>query len=193
MPEFETSSLPASDEELLVRAGRGDNAAFSELYQRLSPRLYGYVMQMLRNESDSQDVLQEGFVQIWKRSAQYDPARSAVFTWSVLIMRHKAIDRIRRRQRGDNLTDRVADEPALDETESVQSPDRSAYLNEQKELVRTALDSIEPENRQPIELAFFKGYTQQQIAEVLKQPLGTVKARIRRGLLKLRTHLLKET
>lgn len=177
----------------MMRAGRSDDGAFAELYRRLSPRLYGFLMQMLRNESDCQDVLQDGFVQIWKRADTYDPARSAAFTWAVLIMRHKAIDRLRQRQRGDNLSQRIGAEPAADRTERVQAPDHSASLREQNEIVRNALSAIDPENRQPIELAFFQGYTQQQIAETLREPLGTIKARIRRGLLKLRNQLLEKS
>lgn len=186
-----TDPEPASDETLLERTGSGDEAAFAELYRRLAPRLYGYLRRMLWAEGDRQDVLQEVFLQIWHRATDYRREKSAAFTWAVLITRGRAIDRMRKLQRIERLSDRLEHEspPEI----SVPEPSEDASYAEQKELIRSALDSIEPENRQPIELAFFKGCTQQEIAEQLQQPLGTIKARIRRGLLKLRKQLLTKS
>lgn len=149
------------------------------------------VYQIVQHQTDAEDVLQEVFVQLWKKGAAYDPARGTVFTWSVMIARHKAIDRLRARQRRHQLV-----EAATAESEAAfrASPSFAPDLNSPRaehERVRTALSHISPPQRTAIELAFFSGLTQSEIAEKLGAPLGTIKARIRRGLLALRDGLTK--
>ena len=126
-------------------------------------------------------------MQMWKRTATYDATRSSLFTWAVMIARHKAIDRLRSRQRQTRLSEAVANET---EPFAVSAPsdqaDNALARTDERERVRAALSQLGAAQREAIDLAFFGGLTQTQIAERLGAPLGTVKARIRRGLLALR-------
>jgi RNA polymerase sigma-70 factor (ECF subfamily) len=94
-----------SEEDLLQRAGRGDVRAFEQLYDRLAPRLFGLLRQMLHDEREAADVLQDGFVLLWERAQTFDPERSRAFTWAVMLFRHKAIDRMRMLGRRNRLVD----------------------------------------------------------------------------------------
>ena len=168
------------------RIAQGDDRAFKALYERLAPALFGIALRMLNDAAEAEDVLQEGFTYIWRKAPSFDSSRSSVFAWAVLIVRHKAIDKLRIRQRDERLREsatRAADPEAAVDERSVQEP----ILRERSAQVRSALEQLAPEQRQALELAFFAGLTHEQIAERLDAPLGTVKARIRRGLVKLRS------
>jgi RNA polymerase sigma-70 factor, ECF subfamily len=172
--------------ELMRRIAQGDDRAFKALYERLAPALFGIALRMLNDAAEAEDVLQEGFTYIWRKAPSFDSSRSSVFAWAVLIVRHKAIDKLRIRQRDERLREsatRAADPEAAVDERSVQEP----ILRERSAQVRSALEQLAPEQRQALELAFFAGLTHEQIAERLDAPLGTVKARIRRGLVKLRS------
>jgi RNA polymerase sigma-70 factor, ECF subfamily len=171
--------------ELLARVAAGEEAAFAELYDRFSPRLFSLVMKMVRDEKEAQDVVQEGFSHIWRRASAYDPARSSAFTWAVMIFRNKAIDHLRIRQRQQRTADRVTEE-AAHSVDGAEVTTEAVDLREDCARVRAALGEIPGEQKAAIELAFFGGLTHEQIAEKLETPLGTIKARIRRGLMKLR-------
>jgi RNA polymerase sigma-70 factor, ECF subfamily len=173
------------DAQLLARIATGDEVAFGALYDRFSPGLFSFVLKMVRDEKEAEDVLQEGFAHIWRRASTYDSTRSSPFTWAVMILRNKAIDRLRVRQRLERTVEKATVEfshfPEVDDTAATE-PER----RDQGSLVRSALTLIPAEQKQAVELAFFSGLTHEQIAERLGTPLGTIKARIRRGLLKLR-------
>jgi len=176
------------DAQLLVRIASGDEVAFGALYDRFSPGLYSFILKMVRDEKEAEDVLQEGFAHIWRRASTYDPARSSAFTWAVMILRNKAIDRLRVRQR----IERTMVKATVEFSHFAEADEVSAGEAERREdgaLVRSALKEIPEEQKQAVELAFFGGLTHEQIAEKLGAPLGTIKARIRRGLLKLRDFL----
>lgn len=176
------------DANLLLRTAAGDEAAFALLYDRFSPGLYSLVLRMVRDEREAEDVLQDGFSHIWRRAATYDPARSSAFTWAVMVLRNKAIDRLRVRQRVERTVEKATAEfrhfPEADETAALEP-----LLREQRALVRSALTQIPDDQKEAVELAFFGGFTHEQIAVKLATPLGTIKARIRRGLLRLRETL----
>jgi RNA polymerase sigma-70 factor (ECF subfamily) len=170
---------------LINRIAEGDDSAFTALYKRFSGSLYGMAFRMMNDAKEAEDVLQEGFTYIWRKAGTYDSNRSSPFAWAVMITRNKAIDRLRVRQRIEKLRERVTAEesfyPDRDET-SADEP----TLRERGAIVRSALQDIPLEQRQALELSFFGGLTHEQIAERLDTPLGTIKARIRRGLLRLR-------
>lgn len=171
--------------ELLKRIAASDERAFATLYERFAPALYGMAFRIMNDAGEAEEVLQEGFTYIWRRASLFDPSRSSAFAWAVMIVRNKAIDKLRVRQRRERLRERVTyetDFPAASDEYSAHQP----ALRERRALVRSALEQIAPDQRQALELAFFGGLTHEQIAEHLEAPLGTVKARIRRGLLKLR-------
>jgi RNA polymerase sigma-70 factor, ECF subfamily len=189
MAETSTAQQIA-DQEMILRIGRGDQTAFSALYDRLSGPLYSLALKILGDAPDAQDALQEVFVQIWSRAETYDPEKSSVFSWAVLLTRSRAIDRLRARDRRLRVVvGSTADEARLAEAtdaSTVESAADTANKKDEAAHVRSLLNNLPDDQRQAIELAFFGHRTHHEIAAQLGQPLGTVKARIRRGLLKLR-------
>ncbi len=181
-----------ADAELVRQMNGGDDHAFATFYDRFAPGLFSMIYAILRDQKEAEDVLQEAFVQMWKRTATYDARRSSLFTWAVMISRHKAIDRLRARQRQSRLAEAVANEPEeITATAPAERADQLLAQNDGRERVRAALAQLGAAQREALDLAFFAGLTQTQIAEKLGAPLGTVKARIRRGLLALREILGK--
>lgn len=181
-------SSAAEDAALLARVAGGDEPAFLALYERFSAPLYSLLLKMLQNRQDAEDTLQTVFLQIWRKAGVYDPARCAAFTWLVLIARSKAFDRLRQRQRQTRTLDAASLEeqgaPLLDESPGV-------LQHEDQAAIRAALAEIPAEQREALEMAYFKGLSQTEVAEALGEPLGTIKARIRRGMLRLRDHLTR--
>jgi len=173
------------DCDLLARAAQQDEAAFAEFYRRTSDSLYALALKMLNDPKEAEDVLQEGFTYMWRKGQSYDAARSSPFTWAVMIVRHKAIDRIRSRDRRSRTLEKASFEPSAFVTMDTAVPVDADRRNEREHLGQ-ALAGIPDEQKEAVELAFFSGLTHEQIAERLGAPLGTVKARIRRGLLRLR-------
>jgi RNA polymerase sigma-70 factor (ECF subfamily) len=177
------------DQEMIAQIGRRDQGAFSTLYDRLSGPLYSLAFKMLGDASDAQDALQEVFVQIWSRASTYDPEKSSVFSWAVLLTRSRAIDRLRARDRRLRVVvESTAENKVAEATDAstVESAADTANKKDEAAHVRSLLNNLPEDQRQAIELAFFGHRTHHEIAAQLGQPLGTVKARIRRGLLKLR-------
>jgi RNA polymerase sigma-70 factor (ECF subfamily) len=171
--------------ELLARVGRRDRTAFGELYDLTSNILFSVAFRILKNQTTAEDLLQEVYLQVWEKASSYDPTRGQPITWLLTMTRNRAIDRIRSRNRQERLVQSVTDEPCwlTDERGAVED----AWLtSERADAVRSSLAKIPAEQRQAIELAFFRGLTQAEIADALDTPLGTIKARIRRGMLQLR-------
>ncbi|MEZ5277505.1 MAG: sigma-70 family RNA polymerase sigma factor [Opitutaceae bacterium] len=179
-----------NDSELLALAAKGDRVAFSQIYDRYSKPLYSLAMKMLGESSEAEDVVQDVFIALWNNAGSFDANRAKLFTWAVTLTRNKAIDRIRTRKRRSGIIERSGEDIA-DFSLSAELPDsvEVAGQNERAHIVRRVFKTLPSEQRKPIELAYFKGLTQVEIAEKLGQPLGTVKARIRRGLLRLRDGL----
>lgn len=173
---------------LIAAMARGEKAAMAALYDQLSGPLYSLACRMLGDTGEAQDLTQDIFLQLWRTAASYEAGRGSVFAWAVTLTRNRAIDRIRTRQRRSELLTAAAPDlqpaPAGD-------PDTAGSVGrrEKSAAVRSALAELAPDQQQAIELAFFGGLTQQEIAARLNEPLGTIKARIRRGLLKLKDRL----
>ena len=171
---------------LLQQVAQGDRRSFEALYDRFSGVLFSTAYRVLNNQEAAEDVLQDVFIQIWDKAPLYDPARGKPMTWAVTLTRNKAIDRLRSTQRRKRLQDEVQRESETFE----QFDDRSSFdavvSGETGHLVRAAIQKLSKDQREAIELAFFSSLTQTEIAERLHEPLGTVKARIRRGMMKLR-------
>lgn len=173
---------------LLAEIARGNAEAFSQFYDRLSGLLLGLAAKILGDLTAAEDVLQEVFVQIWEKAPTYDPALGKPLTWTVMLTRHKAIDRLRATQRRRRLVEEATQENETT-VELATGSDDAAISQETAQRVRSALTALPAEQRQAIEMAFFGGLTQLEIAEAIPAPLGTVKARIRRGMLSLREAL----
>jgi RNA polymerase sigma-70 factor, ECF subfamily len=173
---------PDSDSILLRSVAEGDATTFQQLYERHSSMLFGLALNILGNRADAEDVLQETFVQVWKTANSFDPARGKPIGWLILLTRSRAIDRLRSRQTRARIAETVAQEPADDDPPASQY----AIASETRTRVRHALQSLDGEQRRLIELAYFGGLTQSEIAAELGQPLGTVKTRVRAGMIRLR-------
>ena len=180
----------AADESrthLLRRIATQDREALAEFYDQLGAVLYSTVIRILGDQQEAEDVMQEVFVQVWEKAAAFDAALGTPTNWILRIARNRAIDRLRARQRRfralDELEDVLAFEPSL------QPAHHSELSSEELAGVRAAVRSLPAEQRQAIELAFFGGQSHGEIAGALHAPLGTVKARIRRGMMKLKDTL----
>ena len=190
---MQETSQQLADRAMIARVAEADENAFRTLYDRLVDPLYSLACKMLGDVGEAQEAMQDIFVQIWRRAGTYDSERSSVFTWAVLLARSRIIYRLRARGRRF----RVVTGPAGEENVSVETADASvaesaadiSSRNERAMRVRTILTNLPAEQREAIELAFFSDLTHHEIAERLGEPLGTVKARIRRGLLKLRERM----
>ncbi len=186
----------AHDARLLRQAGEGEQAALGELYDRWVRPLHALACTILRDPAESEDVLHDVFVTIWQKASGFDSSRGHAFSWAATLVRNRAIDRLRSRARRAELLDQAA--PAdlgYDEANSGADGTDSAghlWLKEKATAVRRALATLPGDQRDALHLAYFGGLTQHEIAEKLSQPLGTVKARIRRGLLKLRDTLASQ-
>ena len=191
MAEEAATVQQIADREMIERIGRGDQSAFSALYDRLSRPLYSLALRMLGDAGDAQDALQDVFLQIWSRAATYNPEQSTVFSWTVLLTRSRVIDRLRARKRRLRLVDSTTGDEDADvaDASTMESAADTADKNDEAARVRSVLNNLPSEQREAIELAFFGHLTHHEIAARLGEPLGTIKARIRRGLLKLRERL----
>ena len=180
------TNLPLPDGDLFKRTAGGDHRSLEELHRRYSGILLATAFRVLNNTRDAEEVVQEAFVQIWQKASVYDAQRGKPLTWAMTLTRNKAIDRLRRVQRRNRLHEEMEQEAQIwNEMVETDSSDE-ATQHETKAMVRSAVIQLSDDQRRAIELAFFAGLTQQQIARELQEPLGTIKARIRRGLMKLR-------
>ena len=172
------------DVTLIERIGAREASAVGDLYDRHSRLLYGLILRILRDRSEADEVLQEVFVAVWNRAATYDVTLGSPVAWLVRIARNRAIDRLR----ANTARARAVESVPL-ELHPSENPELSALLSEQQRVVARALDAIPREQRDLIEEAYYLGLTQSELADRHKLPLGTVKTRIRTGLLMLRQHL----
>lgn len=178
------------DEELMERLVYQDLQAFRALYQRYGNLVYSTCLRVVRDGQVAEDISQEIFLRIWRKPERYVPQRGRFLTWLTSVTRNRAVDEVRSRNR------RFRHETASPEEQEREVPGREiddpalrAELADQRRLILAAMAGLPLEQRQVIELAYFGGFTQQEIAERLSQPLGTVKTRIRLGMQKLRAAL----
>jgi len=168
-------------QEFMRGVVRRDRAAFAALYDRTAPQLFGIALRILRQREEAEDVLQEAFVAVWDGAASFDPERGSVMTWLVTVLRHRAIDRRRRRA---HLEDRLGSEEdllALTAAASDES-DRGAGLA----ALQKCLAELEERPRRAVLLAYAYGYTHEELAKRLSTPIGTVKSWVRRSLERLK-------
>jgi RNA polymerase sigma-70 factor, ECF subfamily len=186
MLEGQTSE--AAQARLLERIAAGEQEALGEFYDQTAAPLFSLAVRILGDAGEAEEALQDVFVQIWEKAATFDPELGEPFHWALSITRHRAIDRLRGRQRRARLVDELQNAVLADPMPDG-GPDQSAVGTEENAAVRRALEGLPQDQRQAIEMAFFGGLTHPEIAEALQKPLGTIKAHIRRGLLKLRDSL----
>ena len=188
-PEVAETS-PPEDSDLVRRIAGRDEAALGELYDRYSGLLLALSRRVLMDSSDAEEILQEVFLQVWNQAERYDRARSSVSTWLVLITRSRSIDRLRSRQ----VKDRTLQSLKQEKPDQHTSPTGlgSVLLSQRRQRLRREMQELPAEQRQVLELAFFKGMTQSEIAQDTGIPLGTVKTRTLLAMRKLRRALRAE-
>ena len=174
-----------SDVELLHAVARGDEAALARLYDAYRVILFGLLVRILNSREEAEDILQDVFIQVWRRAKDFDEKRGRPFTRLVTLARSRAIDRLR--QLG--ARQRLATGAAQEHTETVSDALSDTIKVAQRETVRNALAELPEEQRNTLVLAYFEGLTQSEIAGKLNAPLGTIKTRMRSGMIKLRALL----
>jgi RNA polymerase sigma-70 factor (ECF subfamily) len=178
----------AEDAALIRRMVDADETALGALYDRWVRSLYSLVLHLLRDPDEAEDVVEETFWQAWRKADSYEPSRGAVSTWLLTIGRRKALDRLRARKR--NREDSIESEGGFADLPSPSpDPESRAEGSDLREHVRAALRELPNEQREVLELGYFSGLSQAEIAEKTGQPLGTVKTRMRLAMQKLREPL----
>ena len=181
-PPMRTRDLAhLSDEALVTLVARGSEDALAELYDRLGGIAYGLAYRVLRDEALAQDAVQEAFLALWRTAAGFVPERARASTWLLTLVHRRAVDTVRREQRRRTETLEGVREP---ETDTSAADD--AWLRLERERVQEALRQLPDAQREAIELAYYGGFTQSELAERLGEPLGTIKSRMFSGLARLR-------
>jgi len=176
--------------DLLGRVAKGDRDAFSRLYDLSSPLLFTLALRILKERDEAADLLQEVYLEVWKKSVRYDPRRGSPMAWLIVLTRSRAIDRIRTRgTRGAKITDSLDETGAAAVADDDPSPYEQRADAETRTIVTKALSELPDAQRQALALAYYEGLSHTEIAERLSEPVGTIKTRIKLGMSKLRVSL----
>jgi RNA polymerase sigma-70 factor (ECF subfamily) len=181
-----------ADDQLIMLVAEGDPSALEALYDRYVRQCYGLALRLLSNPSLAEEVVQEVFLKLWTQPTAYSPDKGRFASWLLSMVHHRAVDELRRRSYTEASLDSYSQPgtgPLASMPSSEPDPGEQVWVMEQQRIVRAALDQIADSQRQILELAYFGGLSQSQIAERLRQPLGTVKTRMRQGLKNLRALL----
>jgi RNA polymerase sigma factor (sigma-70 family) len=176
-----------SDEALVALVARSDESALAELYDRVGGTAYGLAFRVLRDEALAEDAVQEAFLGLWRSAGSFIPERAKASTWILTLVHRRAVDLVRREQRRRAEPLEGTPEPA------VGSAEEAAWLRLDRERVQGALAKLPDQQREAIELAYYGGYTQSELADRLGQPIGTIKSRMFAGLTRLRELLEDDT
>ena len=183
------ASDPA-DVRLLQRVATRDTAALAELYDRHSRLLFGLILRIVRDRGEAEDLLQEAFVRVWTRAETYDGQMGGPLPWIVRVARNCAIDRLRARRVRATVDAPAIDVAAIDvAAPAIQTPEATVLMAERRRTLTDALVGLAADQRQLIEAAFFEGHTHSELAHRFGLPLGTVKTRIRAGMIAMRKRL----
>jgi RNA polymerase sigma-70 factor, ECF subfamily len=189
--EYELPGAPAETSEdldkLLAAVGQGEDAAFELVYEQLREPVYRHVLALLRNPAQSEEVTQEVLLELWCTAVRYDPGRSTAVAWATMIARRRAIDRVRSAAAATARDHQARAFAALWDPTQEAATDMFDY-----EQLTGCLDTLSGPQREAITLAFYEGHTYSQVAATLGVPLGTIKGRIREGLIKLRRGMLSD-
>lgn len=183
----------ASDADLIAQAAGGDPAALETLYDRYSRVIFSFALRIVSDPQIAEEILQEVFFRAWQQGGSFQSNRGSLVTWLLSITHNLSIDEIRKRKRRPQRADSAEPEQLLagvsDESVNVED---EVWLGSLRQSILEALAQLPDAQRQPIEMAYFQGLTQREIAELLGEPLGTIKTRMRLGMLKLREFLGNE-
>lgn len=176
-------AVPPGLEELLRLVARGDEQAFGRVYDLISPSVYGLVRRILRDPAQSEEVAQEVLVEVWRSACRYDARRGSPQAWVMTLAHRRAVDRVRSEQAS---SDREARAAAADTKRPYDEVAEEATNRLERERVRRCLDTLTELQGQSVRLAFYGGYSYREVAKLLSSPLGTIKTRMRDGLIRLR-------
>ena len=179
-------AAPATKEELLGRVAHGDQSAFGELYDQIAPRVLGLVKRLLVDHAQSEEVTQEIFLEVWQSASRYEPTRGGASTWILTMAHRRAVDRIRSSQAG---RDRDAKIGIRDLAVAYDHVAETVEVRIEHERVEKAMTRLTQLQRQAVSLAYYGGFSHSEVADMLHIPLGTVKTRLRDGLIRLRDEL----
>jgi RNA polymerase sigma factor (sigma-70 family) len=180
-----------SDEALVALVARGDESALAELYDRMGRVAYGLAFRVLRDERLAEDAVQEAFLAVWRTAAAFRAERAKASTWILTLVHRRAVDLVRREER--RRTEPLPDDVAPRAGDDLDTTDEAAWLRFERERVQAALAALPDMQREAIELAYYGGYSQSELAERLGVPLGTIKSRMFAGLARLRELLDEST
>jgi RNA polymerase sigma-70 factor, ECF subfamily len=172
-----------TDEDLLLAVARGDQAAFADVFDRFGGSVFGVVKRVVRDPSQSEEVAQEVMVEVWRTATRFDPDRGTARTWILTMAHRRAIDRVRSEQASRERTDRIG---VRDRSRAFDEVAEAVELRFEHQQVRESLTALTELQREAVELAYYGGHTYREVAELLDTPLGTVKTRMRDGLIRLR-------
>ena len=173
-----------SDEALVALVARGDESALGELYDRVGRVAYGIAYRVLRDDRLAEDAVQEGFLAVWRSAAAFRADRAKASTWIVTLVHRRAVDIVRREER--RRAEPLESESRPDPVDQTGSAEDAAWLGFERDRVQAALRALPDTQREAIELAYYGGYSQSELAERLGVPLGTIKSRMFAGLARLR-------
>lgn len=192
-PEIDVDeTAPAADatvettNALLLRVAQGDQRAFSELYDVIAPRMLGLVRHVLKDHAQSEEVVQEVLLEVWQTAPRFDPNKGKAVTWMLTMAHRRAIDRVRSAQSSRDRDTKIGIRDLDREFDSVAE---SVEIRIEHDRVEKALSRLSELQRQAVELAYYGGYSHSEVAEMLNIPMGTVKTRLRDGMMRLRAEL----
>jgi RNA polymerase sigma-70 factor (ECF subfamily) len=186
VPPLPPDADELSVEGLLRDVAEGDRAAFAEVYDRISSRVLGLVIRLLRDRAQSEEVTQEIFLEIWQQAGRFDATRGSGISWILTIAHRRAVDRIRSAQKSSERDLRIG---IRDMERDFDSVSESVEIRIENERVKRAMSRLTPLQREAVILAYYGGYTHSEMASILGIPLGTVKTRLRDGMIRLRDEL----
>ncbi|MDZ4862750.1 MAG: sigma-70 family RNA polymerase sigma factor [Gemmatimonadota bacterium] len=192
MTDTLASNAPSRDADLVLQVARGDERALGLLYDRFGPVLYAVALRITGEKADAEEVVMAAFAQAWREAPRFDTTRGSAAAWLTMMARSRALDLVRSRARRSRITDTAARDdssqaPAM--SQGPRTPGAALEENERRAAVAAAMSSLSAPQRQALEMAYYDGLSQSEIAEKLREPLGTIKTRMRLGMQKLREAL----
>ena len=184
--DFESADQPETKETLLAKVASGDQAAFGALYDEISPRVFGLIRRLLVDHSQSEEVTQEVFLEIWQNASRYDQSKGGASTWILTMAHRRAVDRIRSSQSGRDRDVKIGIRDFVSQYDNVSE---TVEITIEHERVKKAMSQLTELQRQAVTLAYYGGYSHSEVATMLTVPIGTVKTRLRDGMIRLRDEL----
>lgn len=184
--DSESTDQPETKETLLAKVASGDQAAFGALYDEISPRVFGLIRRLLVDHSQSEEVTQEVFLEIWQNASRYDQSKGGASTWILTMAHRRAVDRIRSSQSGRDRDVKIGIRDFVSQYDDVSE---TVEITIEHERVKKAMSQLTELQRQAVTLAYYGGYSHSEVATMLTVPIGTVKTRLRDGMIRLRDEL----